>query len=154
MTLPNNCSSSQRDPVHHAKGLCEHYWVHSCFIPAETNVKEGCGNTNSGIPFYRKTHIGIITNCIPINLPPTPTRIYRGLAAMIRWRFKLHQPLDIGRFGPLKKAYGREIEHLIRSISNGVSTTGKGILVSVTATTDACYSIKLYQWGGVAGMQR
>jgi hypothetical protein len=66
----------------------------------------------------------------------------------------LLQPLDIGRFGPLKKAYGREIEHLIRSISNGVSTTGKGILVSVTATTDACYSIKLYQWGGVAGMQR
>jgi hypothetical protein len=35
----------------------------------------------------------------------------------------LLQPLDIGRFGPLKKAYGREIEHLIRCSITHVSKT-------------------------------
>ncbi|KAG6996134.1 Tigger transposable element-derived protein 1 [Fusarium oxysporum f. sp. conglutinans] len=35
----------------------------------------------------------------------------------------LLQPLDVGRFGPLKKAYGREIEHLIRSSITHISKT-------------------------------
>ena len=33
----------------------------------------------------------------------------------------LLQPLDVGCFGPLKKAYGREIEHLIRCSITHVS---------------------------------
>jgi hypothetical protein len=33
----------------------------------------------------------------------------------------LLQPLDVGCFGPLKKAYGREIEHLIRSSITHIS---------------------------------
>ena len=35
----------------------------------------------------------------------------------------LLQPLDVGCFGPLKKAYGREIEHLIRCSITHVSKT-------------------------------
>jgi hypothetical protein len=35
----------------------------------------------------------------------------------------LLQPLDVGCFGPLKKAYGREIEHLIRSSVHHISKT-------------------------------
>ncbi|KAG6980848.1 hypothetical protein FocnCong_v007738 [Fusarium oxysporum f. sp. conglutinans] len=35
----------------------------------------------------------------------------------------LLQPLDVGCFGPLKKAYGREIEHLIRSSITHISKT-------------------------------
>ncbi|RKK11087.1 hypothetical protein BFJ65_g15079 [Fusarium oxysporum f. sp. cepae] len=35
----------------------------------------------------------------------------------------LLQPLDVGCFGPLKKAYGREIEHLIRCSLTHVSKT-------------------------------
>jgi hypothetical protein len=35
----------------------------------------------------------------------------------------LLQPLDIGCFGPLKKAYGREIEHLIRCSITHISKT-------------------------------
>jgi hypothetical protein len=35
----------------------------------------------------------------------------------------LLQPLDVGCFGPLKKAYGREIEHLIRRSITHISKT-------------------------------
>jgi hypothetical protein len=35
----------------------------------------------------------------------------------------LFQPLDIGCFGPLKKAYGREINHLIRRSITHISKT-------------------------------
>jgi hypothetical protein len=35
----------------------------------------------------------------------------------------LLQPLDVGCFGPLKKAYGREIEHLMRCSINHISKT-------------------------------
>ena len=35
----------------------------------------------------------------------------------------LLQPLDVGCFGPLKKAYGREIEHLIRCSITHISKT-------------------------------
>jgi hypothetical protein len=35
----------------------------------------------------------------------------------------LLQPLDVGYFGPLKKAYDRETEHLIRSSITHVSKT-------------------------------
>src|SRR5688572_1130816 len=35
----------------------------------------------------------------------------------------LLQPLDVGCFGPLKKAYGREIEHLIKCFITHVSKT-------------------------------
>jgi hypothetical protein len=36
----------------------------------------------------------------------------------------LLQPLDVGCFGPLKQAYGREIEHLIRCSVTHISKTG------------------------------
>jgi hypothetical protein len=35
----------------------------------------------------------------------------------------LFQPLDVGCFGPLKKAYGREINHLIRRSITHISKT-------------------------------
>jgi hypothetical protein len=35
----------------------------------------------------------------------------------------LLQPLDVGCFGPLKKAYGQEIEHLIRCFINHITKT-------------------------------
>ncbi|KAJ0130878.1 Uncharacterized protein HZ326_26033, partial [Fusarium oxysporum f. sp. albedinis] len=35
----------------------------------------------------------------------------------------LLQPLDVGCFGPLKKAYGQEIEHLIRCSITHISKT-------------------------------
>jgi hypothetical protein len=35
----------------------------------------------------------------------------------------LLQPLDVGCFGPLKQAYGRQIEHLIRCSITHISKT-------------------------------
>ncbi|KAI8401972.1 hypothetical protein FOFC_17277 [Fusarium oxysporum] len=48
-------------------------------------------------------------NIIPLYMPPPSSHLL--------------QPLDVGCFGPLKKAYGREIEHLIRRSITHVSKT-------------------------------
>jgi hypothetical protein len=48
-------------------------------------------------------------NIITLCMPPHPSHLL--------------QPLDAGCFGPLKKAYGREIEHLIRRSITHISKT-------------------------------